>query len=70
MSLTPECKKVLDDVLYCLDGAIAEFNDRNLGDYDKWMTKVRQHWDLFTETHPEDKSPYEYIRDLSLIRLK
>ncbi|EQA7786756.1 hypothetical protein ACX818_001350 [Acinetobacter baumannii] len=61
---TPEVKEVMEDLLYCLDGAIADFNDRNLGDYDKWMQKVRQHWETFIECHPTELNPLEFFKEL------
>lgn len=61
---TPEVKEVMEDLLYCLDGAISDFNDRNLGDYDKWMHKVRQHWETFIECHPTELNPLEFFKEL------
>ena len=58
-------KKDLEELLYCIDGYISDYNDRNYGDADQWLRHVRNKWEDFIESHPDNDDPCEYVRKLN-----
>ena len=58
-------KKDLEELLYCIDGYISDYNDRNYGDADQWLRHVRNKWEDFIESHPNNDDPCGYVRKLN-----
>ena len=58
-------KKDLEGLLYCIDGYISDYNDRNYGDADQWLRHVRNKWEDFIESHPNNDDPCWYVRKLN-----
>ena len=58
-------KKDLEELLYCIDGYIHDYNDRNYGDADQWLRHVRNRWENFIENHPNSDDPCSYMRKLN-----
>lgn len=58
MSLDKE--KLIEDLLYCIDGMLHDHNERNFGDRDQWIRHINNHWEEFIEKSEGSDNPYEY----------
>lgn len=48
----------LKDILYLVSSVIEDDNNRNYGDRDVGINKLKNHWEDFIELHPNSEDPY------------
>ena len=58
-------EKLLEDLLYCIDGMLHDHNERNYGDRDQWIRHINNHWEDFIEKSEKSENPYEYVREVN-----
>ena len=58
-------KDDLESLLYCVDGYINDYNNRNYGDAEGWLRHIRNKWEDFIEHHPNSDDPLQYVRKIN-----
>ena len=54
--------KTLTNILYCLDGYIYDYNNRNYGDADEYLRHIRNGWEKFIEEDGSSMNPLEFTQ--------
>lgn len=53
-----DLNKKLESILYLISCIIEEDNNRNYGDRDVSIHKLKNHWEEFIEAHPDSDDPH------------
>ena len=54
--------KTLEDIFYMISSVIEDDNNRNYGDRDVGLHKLKNYWEDFIELHPTSDCPYLSMR--------